>query len=408
MDASTHRWGRRRLLQTGAVALGSAGAGWSAASAAAHVSGPAAAVTPPPATRPTVGGRTVAFHGPHQAGIATPAQSHLSLLGLDLHPRLEGEALSRLMTLLSDDAARLSRGLPALADTEPELAVHPARLTVTFGFGPRVTAEMVTAAAGRVRALPAFRTDRLEEGWGQTDLVVQVCADDPMTVAHARRMLLMDARAFARLRWQQDGFRNAVGTTSEGTTMRNVMGQVDGTSNPVEADPEFARLTWSDAPGFEGGTFLAVRRIRARLDAWDAVDRTGRELVMGRRLDNGAPLTGAGEHDVPDLEQTDELGFPVIDPASHVARARSANPDETFVRRSYNYAVPDPSRGSGEDTGLVFLAYAADLERQFVPVQARLAELDRLNAWVTTIGSAVYAVPPGAAEGEHVAQRMLG
>ncbi len=97
----------------------------------------------------------------------------------------------------------------------------------------------------------------------------------------------------------------------------------------------------------------------------------------------------------------------MIDPASHIARARTSDDSQRLLRRPYNYTVPEPSRPTGEDSGLVFIAFVADVEHQFVPVQSRLAELDRLNEWVTTIGSAVYAVPPGAAEGRYVAQQLL-
>lgn len=406
MGAASRPWGRRQLLQTGAVALGGVGAGWSA-SAATH----ATASTDGPVNQvfetAITGHQIVAFHGAHQAGITTPPQAHLSLLGLDLVAGTDRDGLTRWLVLLTDDAARLARGLGALADTEPELATAPARLTVTFGLGLRVMADLVGRPEGLVAPLPDFSTDRLDPAWGQTDVAVQICGDDPLTVAHARRMILKDSTGLATLRWVQDGFRRARGSVREGATMRNVMGQVDGTSNPAEADPDFAGLVWSDAGAFSGGTFMVVRRIRARMDAWDRVDRVGREATVGRRLDNGAPLTGVREHDEPDLTAVDSLGLPVIDPASHVARARSTDAAERFLRRGYNYAVPDPSRPTGEDSGLVFVAFAADLERQFVPVQQRLAALDRLNAWVTTIGSAVYAVPPGAAEGEHVAQHLL-
>ena len=398
--------GRRRLLQTGAVALGGAGVGWSAAAVALPAE-KATGSTGATSYAPSPGTSTVAFHGPHQAGVATPPQAQLSLLGLDLGEDVDAAGLGRLMTLISDDAARLSRGLPALADTEPELAATPARLSVTFGFGPRVMSEIVGGTAGQVKELPSFRTDRLEEQWGQTDLAIQICADDPLSVAHARRMILKDTSGFATVRWIQDGYRYAHGSVPDGTTMRNLMGQVDGTVNPAEVDPDFGGLVWSDQPGFEGGTYLVVRRIRSRMESWDKVDRAGREAAVGRRLDNGAPLTGTAEHDEPDFEAKDSLGFPVIDPASHIARARSADPSERFLRRAYNYTVPDLSRPSGEDAGLVFIAFAADVEHQFVPVQQRLAELDRLNQWITTIGSAVYAVPPGAADGEYVAQRLL-
>ncbi len=403
------RWDRRHLLRTGAVALGGAGVGWSSSAALAA----ARATDDPAATSvtlsPSAGSETVPFHGAHQAGVATPAQAHLALLGIDLTADVDRAGLRRLMRLLTDDAARLSSGEAALADTEPELAIVPSRLTVTFGFGPRVVEDLVSGA-GRFPAMPDFATDRLDPAWGQTDLAVQICSDDPMSVAHARRMLLKDLQGFGTLRWQQEGFRRARGSTPEGTTMRNLMGQVDGTVNPAEADPDFSSLVWAGAgSGLEGGTFLVVRRIRMHLGTWDRVDRSGREAVVGRRLDDGAPLTGAREHDEPDFDATDEYGFPVIDPASHIARARGDDdPGERFLRRGYNYAVPDDSRPTGEDSGLVFIAFAADVERQFVPVQQRLAQQDRLNEWITTIGSAVYAVPPGAAEDGYVGDGLLG
>ncbi len=413
MSHEPPRWGRRQLLRTGAVALGGAGVGWSAGAAllpaepTASTSGRPGDATTPTSSAPTTGNATVEFHGAHQAGITTPPQAHLSLLGVDLLPAVGAEGLTRLMRLVSDDAARLSRGLPALADTEPELASRPARLSVTFGFGPSITADLLSNSGARLDPLPAFRTDRLDPAWGQTDLVVQICADDPLTVTHARRMILKDLTGLARLRWIQDGYRRAHGSEPEGTTARNVMGQVDGTINPAPADPDFSRLVWSERDGFAGGTFMVVRRIRARMESWDRVDRLGREAAIGRRLDNGAPLTGVNEHDQADFGATDQLGLPVIDPASHMARAHSTDPRQRILRRVYNYTVPDVSRPTGEDSGLVFIAFAADVEQQFIPIQQRLAELDRLNEWVTTIGSAVYAIAPGAPVGEFVGQRLL-
>ncbi|GAA0620368.1 Dyp-type peroxidase [Sporichthya brevicatena] len=405
-SAPARTWSRRRVLQAGAGALTGAGLGWSAAAVALPVEDSTDRTDRTPGALP--GARVVEFHGPHQAGVSTPPPAHLSLLGLDLRRGVGAAGLARLMRLLSDDAARLTRGRPALADTEPELAFTPAALTVTFGFGPRIFDEILGGAVDGAKPLPPFATDALEKQWRQTDLAVQICADDPTTVAHARRMLLKDATGLARPRWIQNGFRDAYGMRPDGTTMRNLMGQVDGTANPAATDPDFAELVWSRRPGLTGGTFLVLRRIRVELETWDQVDRAGREAAVGRRLDNGAPLTGRDEHDVPDFAATDALGLPVIDPASHIARARSANPAQRFLRRGYNYCVPDPSRPTGEDSGLVFVAFAADVERQFVPVQRRLAELDRLNQWITTIGSAVYAVPPGCAEGEFVGQALLG
>ena len=58
-------------------------------------------------------------------------------------------------------------------------------------------------------------------------------------------------------------------------------------------------------------------------------------------------------------------------------------------------------------SGLIFAAFQADVDAQFVPMQQRLAELDLLNEWTIPIGSAVFAVPPGCAEGGFVGETLL-
>ncbi|WP_343990353.1 Dyp-type peroxidase, partial [Nocardioides dubius] len=384
---------------------------WSAAAAVAvTASTPEQTATTPDAgaTGASDGYQTVPALDVHQVGISTPPQAHATLLGWNLNPGSGVEQLRRMMRLLSDDAVRLAAGSPALADTEEELARFPSRLTVTFGFSPQLMARLLPRQRRpRLAELPTFGQDRLQEQWGQSDVIAQVCADDPITLAHARRMLTKDARAFASIAWTQHGFRNARGTVPDGTTMRNLMGQVDGTVNPSPDDADFDGLVWSDQEGFAGGTFLVLRRIRMQMDRWDRVDRAGREATIGRRLRDGAPLTGFSEFDEPDFEATDRFGFPVIDPASHVARAHSTDPAERFLRRAYNYAVEDPDRSTGEDAGLLFLAYCADPARQFVPVQQRLDEQDRLNEWVHAIGSAVYAIPPAARPDGYVGDVLL-
>ncbi|NUW36973.1 Dyp-type peroxidase [Nonomuraea sp. SMC257] len=342
------------------------------------------------------------FHGPHQAGIATAPQAHAVFLGLDLLPGTGKEAVVRLMQLLTDDARRLTQGRPALADTEPELAVSPARLTVTFGFGPGLFA--AAGVTSPVRALPAFETDKLQDRWSGGDLLVQLCADDPMTVAHALRMIVKDARAFAKVRWSQRGFRRAAGTQAPGTTQRNLMGQLDGTVNPSNLD----RSVWlGDGPeGMRGGTTMVLRRIRMKLEQWDAADRSAREFTIGRRLDTGAPLTGREERDEPDFNRLNQLGFPVIAEFAHIRRARAADVGQRILRRPYNYDEPVGSDGTA-DSGLIFVSYQADIDRQFLPVQRRLAEGDLLNEWITPIGSAVFAIPPGCTPEGWIGDRLL-
>ncbi|GAA4716392.1 Dyp-type peroxidase [Isoptericola chiayiensis] len=397
---------RRSFLRGGAAALGGAAlalGGRSAWDAAQATEAPAA----PPADAD--GRATVPFRGPHQAGVDTPPQSFAAFVALDLADGVDRDALIRLMGIWTDDVDRLAAGKAGLTDTEPELAQVPARLTVTLGYGPAVftAAGLEDRRPSWLRPLPAFDVDRLEDRWNDGDLILQVCADDEVTVSHAVRLLVKEARTFTTVRWVQRGFRRAPGTTKPGTTMRNLMGQVDGTRNvDTGVDPG---LVWhTDAAGgwLAGGTSMVVRRIAMNLDTWDELDRAGREQAVGRRLADGSPLTGTAEHDEPDLEAKGPNGLDVINPIAHIRRARTENAAERFLRRAYNY---DDAPGPGElsASGLVFVTFQADVDRQFVPVQRKLDEADLLNIWTTPIGSAVFAVPPGARDGEYLGQALL-
>lgn len=413
-DAGQRGVNRRHILFGGAAA----GVGALAAVGAQIAGGsgnPPAAEGRPEDGAASRAAAVVPFYGARQAGIDTPAQAHGVFLALDLRPDLPAQRLAALLRLLSDDAAALTRGRPALADTEAELALNPARLTVTFGFGPRVFT--VAAAKGMpswLRPLPAFGIDRLQPAYTGGDLLLQICADDPLTVAHARRMLLKDSRSFATLRWVQPGFLHAPGAAPVGATPRNLFGQLDGTGNPAPGG-SVNRVVWGDAavePWIQDGTSVVIRRIAMNLDTWDELDRRGREEAAGRRLVTGAPLTGSAEHDEPDFQALNGLGFPVIAETSHLRRARPDDERQRILRRPYNYDDP-PSAAAAEagvvsNSGQIFVSYQANVDRQFVPIQERLDRMDILNEWTTPIGSAVFAVPPGAREGGFVGEPLFG
>lgn len=395
---------RRQFLVGGAVA-GVAGVGAVAAIGVDAAIGQASTAVGS-GSAPLNGDAVVPFYGIHQAGVDTDAQAHATLVALDLRPEVQRDALRRLMRILSDDAARLTQGRPALADSEPELALTPARLTVTFGFGPEFVARAGGSGPSWLRPLPAFTIDRLQPEFTGGDLLIQIAGDEPLTVAHGTRMLLKDARSFTDVRWVQHGFHQAYGSYRPGTTMRNLFGQVDGTAGPLPGTEDFDRVVWSDEGWLSGGTGMVVRRVHMALDTWDRLDRTGREQSVGRYLSNGAPLTGTEEFDAPDFEAKTALGFPVIPEFSHIRRARGDNPRERIFRRSYNYDIP-PSGADVSDSGLIFIAFQADVDRQFVPIQRRLDELDLLNEWTVPIGSAVFAIPPGCSEGGYIGETLL-
>ena len=412
---------RRRLL----VAGGAAGVGAASALGLESARRAGALAPAPQADRATPQGHgqaTEPFHGPRQAGVATAPQAFAAFVALDLHRDTTRDAVRRLLRVLSEDAAALTQGRAPVADQEPWLAVNPARLTVTLGFGPRLLGLFAPdRAPAWLRPLPSFSIDRLEERWSDGDLLLQLCADDRLTVAHAQRVLLKASRSFAAVRWVQDGFRHTVGSVPDGQSMRNLFGQVDGTVNPRAGSEEFERVVHGRdgfPPWIQHGTALVVRRIAMNLDTWDEADTPAREDAVGRRLGDGAPLTGGVEHDEPDLAARGPLGFPVIADYAHVRRSRSEDPRERIHRRVYNYDLPvadasgargrSATTGGVSDAGMVFAAYCSDVDRQFVPIQRRLDELDMLNAWTTPVGSVVFAVPPGCAEGGFVGDVLFG
>lgn len=407
---SPRRYSRRRLLLTSAAAA-AGGAATVAIGGVARADGQGSAAAPAPeqTTTGADGTATVPFHGVHQAGVATPAQTHAAFCAFDLREGVDAPALAKLLRILTDDLERIMSGRPALADTAPELALTPARVSVTVGFGPALFDKIGRAEArpAGLANLPAFpEIDQLEDRYSGGDLLLQICADDPITVAHTQRMLLKDTRAFAMSRWVQRGFLPARGALPEGSTPRNLMGQVDGTVNPTAA-ADLDRLVWHSGPDwFAGGTTMVLRRIRMDMNEWDALDRSAMEAAIGRRLSNGAPLTGTLEHDDPDLTATDATGLLAIADFAHLRLARGDGPALQILRRPYNYD-DSPGADGDSDVGQLFCSFQADVTDQFVPMQQRLAAGDLMNQWITPIGSAVFAIPPGCEPGGFLGEGLV-
>lgn len=397
---------RRSLLRGGI--LGGAGA---LALAGGVAAAPFGDPDPDPAADPP-GHLVEPFHGTHQAGILTPPQPHAAFVALDLDEGLGREHLGRLMRVWTEDIARLMSGRAPVTDQEPELAARVSGLTVTVGWGSSLFARTGLEARrpSWLRPLPALAIDRLDPAWGEADLLLQIAAHSPVTVAHARRHLLDAAVGIAGPRWVQTGYREPM--ERHGWTMRNQFGQVDGTVQPdVAADATGRDLDLvlvgegRGDPLWRGGSSVVVRRIEMDMERWRRADRVAREHVVGRDLATGAPATG-GEVDTPvDLHAVLPNGLPVVDQAAHVRRSSPHAPHERFLRRPYIYE--DVAPDGRTRTGLVFTAYQADPVRQFLPVQRRLAEADLLNLYTTPVGSAVFALLPGCQEGGWLGQELL-
>ena len=357
----------------------------------------------PLGAQPGFGAEALPCHGLHQAGIISAPTAHSRYIAYRLRPETDRDAITRMFRIITGDIEGLTSGTGPLADPEPELASRPSRLTITIGVGPGLVDRVnSTLRPDWLAPLPEFSRDQLSGDYDGGDLLVFLQADDPMAIAHAARMFARDLVTFGELLWEQTGFRQSRGAEAEGTTMRNLMGQVDGTVNPAPGDDGFDSLLWLDSSDgwLEHGSAFVLRRIRMELDTWDMVDRPGRELTIGRRLSDGAPLTGGDEHTPVDLEATNELGMTVVPAYAHVRRAHSTDPSERIVRRTTNYDAHGES-------GLLFGCFQRNPLSQFVPIQQRLDELDLLNEWVTHTGSAVFAVLPGFQPGEIIGESLL-
>lgn len=408
---------RRRLIGT-AGAAGAAGlvAGGGAGAAAAR------AVAHPATELAAVGSSYIPFEGPHQAGIVEPAQARGHLVAFDLAAGADRKAAAALMRRWSDAVRAMTRATPTTpAGYDDQVAddAGPSSLTVTFGFGRGFFARtgLTSRLPEALAPLPAFSADALDPRRSDGDLWVQIGADDPLVAFHALRVIQKAARDTAFVRWQMNGFNRAPGATPHPMTGRNLMGQIDGTNNPGPTDPDFDRKVFVPARGsggsggspewMAGGSYAVVRRIRMLLDDWDHLPVQRQEKVIGRRKSDGAPLSGGTGTTPVDLGKFLPDRSLAIPADAHVrVAAPASNGGASMLRRAFSYHDGIGTDGA-PDAGLLFVAWQADPQRGFVPVQRKLDSGDGLSRFLRHEASGLFAVPGGVGPGEYVGQRLL-
>jgi deferrochelatase/peroxidase EfeB len=305
-------------------------------------------------------------------------------------------------------------------DTGEALGLGPARLTITFGFGPTLFSlnghdrfGLASKRPVQLADLPPFPSDVLEPDRSGGDIAVQACADDPQVAFHAVRNLARIGRGTAVMRWSQLGFGRTSSTSRAQETPRNLMGFKDGTNNiKLEDEAALAEHVWAgahDEPAWmRGGSYLVARRIRMLIEVWDRASLGDQEATIGRTKTIGAPLGGHGEFDHVDLAARSRSGLPTIPADAHI---RLAAPTENrgirILRRGYSFTDGMDPRLGQLDAGLFFIAYQRDPRRQFVPLQRHLARTDALNEYITHTGSAVFACPPGVAPGDYIGGTLI-
>jgi deferrochelatase/peroxidase EfeB len=370
------------------------------------------------------GAGSVPFYGEHQAGIDTPAQDRLHFAAFDLLTEDPAE-LRELLREWTVAAAEATAGemigdvndvpLAPPDDTGETVGLLPSSLTVTIGFGPGLFEKPGLGLAGKrpaaLHPLPPLPGDELDPAESGGDICVQACSDDPQVAFHAIRNLARIGRGTVAMRWSQLGFGRTATTSRSQDTPRNLMGMKDGTANIKAEDTEaMDRLVWVGREGpawMRGGSYMVTRRIRMLLEVWDRASLSDQERTIGRHKYSGAPLGRSDEFEPLPLD-AQRNGHPVIPVDSHV-RLASARENDTarILRRGYSFTDGvDESLGELE-AGLFFICFQRDPRKQFVPIQRRLGQIDALNEYIKHVGSALFAVPPGAKPGGYIGEGLL-
>lgn len=363
---------------------------WAAASSAG--TRPSAAADPVPAAATDV----VPFEGMHQAGIATPAQSTMVLTAYDVENSANKGELSEVLKAWTNAARTLTVGDPVGEDPTISAGSGAANLTITVGVGASLVAGIRARRPRALVDLPSFAGDKIDPARSGGDVVVQLCADDPLVLAQADRVLTRLAAGTLAVRWQEHGF-GSTGARRDGRTGRNLMGQLDGTNNVTTSQLATSGPIWvadNEPAWMSAGSYLVIRRIRMLTESWDRTDTDEQERVIGRTKGAGAPLGSKMETDYVDLKARNADGALTIPANSHVRQTTPQSSGENMMRRGYSYRGPVLSDGS-VDQGLLFLAYQKDPTTSFIPVQQRMAAHDALNEFTVTTGSAVFAILPG-------------
>jgi deferrochelatase/peroxidase EfeB len=404
----------RRQLLAGAGAFG---AGAVAGGLAGYFTRPAEASPAGGGEAAGENGLTVPFYGPHQAGIATPAQDRLAFGSLNVGAGASRADLRDLLRAWTAAAARMAGGrligevtspYAPPVDTGEAVGSPVSRLTITLGYGPSLFDHRFGLAGKKPAALaplPPLPNENLDPGYTGGDLCIQACSDDPLVAFHAVRNLARLGMGVVEHKWMELGFGPTSTTTTSQATPRNLLGFKDGTRNiKAEQTHLMEDHVWAgpetDQPWLRGGSYLVARKIRIFVENWDRDYLADQENVIGRGKVSGAPLTGGTEFTTPDFAARSSAGPPVIPRDAHIRLASfEHNGGTRILRRGYSFTDGiDPQTGTLLG-GLFFIAFMKN-PAQFVKLQNALAA-DALNEYVHHTGSAVFACPPGVRPGQH-------
>lgn len=412
--AGTTRRGALGVALAGAGALGALGALAGCASPASNNHNQASASN----SASGASNDSHSFYGEHQSGISTEVQDRMYFVALNLKTT-DREEIRSLFQEWTKASAKMQAGevvgeersyeAPP-KDTGEAMDLSAAHLTITFGLGRSFFVDendkdrfgFASKLPEALVRIPHMTGDALEAQRSDGDLCIQACADDPQVAFHAIRNLIRIAGGRAVVAWQQLGFGRTASTTTTQVTARNLFGFKDGTNNLKVEDPDLLKKhVWTSSQNsanspawMEGGSYLAARRIRMKIETWDRTRLREQEEIVGRTKTTGAPLSGGDEFTKLDFSAMGRSG-PLIPADSHV---RLMHPDQNqgvqILRRGFNYTDGADELGR-LDAGLFFIAYVCDPRTHFIPMLSKMTASDAMSEYLRHTGNALFAVPPG-------------
>ena len=249
----------------------------------------------------------VPFHGRYQAGILPEPQRQTAVISFTA--TADGRAeLTDLFRTITARARFLTAGgtPPPVGIGAPPSdsgvlgpAVTPDGLTVTVGVGSTLFDDRYGLASQQPAKLTADDARSPTTTWTRPSAAATWCSSSaratPDTVVHALRDIARHTRGGMQVCGASTDSPARPGPS--GTVPRNMLGFMDGISNPDTAAGR--RWTaWSgssrappDEPAWTaGGSYFVVRLIRMFVEFWDRVDITEQENMIGRRRATGYPL----------------------------------------------------------------------------------------------------------------------
>ena len=77
-----------------------------------------------------------------------------------------------------------------------------------------------------------------------------------------------------------------------------------------------------------------------------------------------------------------------------------------ILRRSFSFSSGIDAATGQFDAGLLFISFQKSPD-QFIAIQSALGRIDKMNEYITHIGSGLFACFGGVNEGEYIGQALL-